>query len=196
MADNVANVQNVSVGEPAVAGAIYRAAVGTTLPTSASESLAAGFKTFGYISEDGLTNSNSRDTSTVKDWSGADIMTLQNGKTDTFKYKMMEVKNVEVLKDVYGDENVSGSLATGIAISVNAKELSAHSYVVDTLLSGGYLKRIVIPNGKVTEIADLVYKKTEALGYEVTITALPDSSENTHYEYIEAGEDDDESESA
>ena len=190
MSTNVANVQNVSVGEPAVAGAIYRAATTATLPTSASESLASAFKTFGYISEDGLTNSNSRDTSTVKDWSGADILTLQTGKTDTFKYKMMEVKNVEVLKDVYGDDNVTGTLETGITIKANAKELTAHAYVIDTLLSDGYLKRIVIPNGKVTEIADLVYKKTEAMGYEVTITALPDSNENTHYEYIEAGEDD------
>lgn len=190
MADtNVANVQNVSVGEPAVAGAIYRAPVGTTLPTDASTALGSAFKTFGYISEDGLTNSNSRDTATVKDWSGADILTLQNGKTDTFKYKMMEVKNVEVLKDVYGDDNVTGDIATGLTIKANAKELTAHSYVIDTLLNGGYLKRIVIPNGKVTEIADLVYKKTEAMGYEVTITALPDSSENTHYEYIVAGED-------
>lgn len=192
MANNVANVQNVSVGEPAVAGAIYRAPVGTTLPTDASSSLSASFKTFGYISEDGLTNSNSRDTSTVKDWSGADILTLQNSKTDTFKYKMMEVKNVEVLKDVYGDENVSGDIETGLTIKANAKELTAHAYVIDTLLSGGYLKRIVIPNGKVTEIADLVYKKTEAMGYEVTITALPDTEENTHYEYIVKGEDESE----
>lgn len=192
MANNVANVQNVSVGEPAVAGAIYRAPVGTTLPTDASSSLSASFKTFGYISEDGLTNSNSRDTSTVKDWSGADILTLQNSKTDTFTYKMMEVKNVEVLKDVYGDENVSGDIETGLTIKANAKELTAHAYVIDTLLSGGYLKRIVIPNGKVTEIADLVYKKTEAMGYEVTITALPDTEENTHYEYIVKGEDESE----
>lgn len=190
---NVANVQNVSVGEPAIAGAIYRAPVGTTLPTDASTSLGSAFKTFGYISEDGLTNTNSRDTATVKDWSGSDILTLQNGKTDTFKYKMMEVKNVEVLKDVYGDDNVTGNIETGLTIKANAKELTAHSYVIDTLLSGGYLKRIVIPNGKVTEIADLVYKKTEAMGYEVTITALPDSAENTHYEYIVAGEEESES---
>lgn len=185
---NVADVKNVSAGQPAVAGAIYRAAIGTTLPTDATTALAAGFKTFGYISEDGLTNSNSRSTQTVKDWSGADIMTLQTEKTDTFKYKMMEVKNVEVLKDIYGDSNVSGDLTNGITIAVNAKELEAHSYVVEVLLSEGYLKRIVIPNAKVTEIADLVYKKTEAMGYEVTITALPDSSENTHYEYIAAEE--------
>lgn len=185
MADNnVANVQNVSVGEPAIAGAIYRAPIGTALPTDATTALNAAFKTFGYISEDGLTNSNTRSSDTVKDWSGADILTLQNEKTDTFKYKMMEVKNVEVLKDVYGDDNVSGDIETGLTIQVNAKELTAHSYVIDTLLNGGYLKRIVIPNGKVTETSDLVYKKTEAMGYEVTITALPDSSENTHYEYI------------
>ena len=33
-------------------------------------------------------------------------------------------------------------------------------------------------------MADVVYKDDTAIGYGVTLTCMPDASENTHYEYI------------
>ena len=46
-------VANVSAGKPKVSGAVYRAALGSTLPTDATTSLDAAFKELGYVSEDG-----------------------------------------------------------------------------------------------------------------------------------------------
>ena len=64
------NSANVTAGIPKVGGAFFHAPLGTDLPTDAKTALDAAFKNLGYISEDGLTESTSIDTNTVKAWGG------------------------------------------------------------------------------------------------------------------------------
>lgn len=182
----MADATLVSSAKPNIAGAISTAPAGTSLPTNTTANLNAAFKNLGYISEDGITNEDTRESEDLKAWGGDVVDTPQTGKSDKFTFTLIEVLNIEVLKEVYGKENVSGDLSTGISIKVNSKELPIHPLVIDMLLKNGAVKRIVIPNAKLLEVGEISYADSNLTGYETTVQALPDASGNTHYEYIKA----------
>lgn len=182
---NTNNTANVTAGKPMVGGAIFRAPIGTTVPTAADSSLSGSYVCLGYLSEDGLTNSNSPESESIKSWGGDTVLNLITAKEDTFGMTFIEAMNADVLTTVYGDNNVTGSsVESGLSIKANSKDLSEYVFVVDMVLKGDVIKRIVIPKGKVTEVGEISYTDSDAVGYEVTISATPDTEGNTHYEYI------------
>lgn len=181
---------NVGTGKPKIGGAIYRAPIGTTLPTDATTALNAAFKCLGYVSEDGLVNSNTASVEQIKAWGGDIVATPQTEKPDTFAATFIEALNTDVLEAAYGSDNVSGTLSTGITVRANSAELEKAAWVADILV-GKNFKRIVIATGQVTEVGDIEYKDDSLIGYPLTITAFPggwsDATDmDTHKEYIVA----------
>lgn len=177
------DAMNVTAAKPNKAGAVFSAPLGTTLPTDAITARDAAFVNLGFISEDGVTNSNSPTCEDVKAWGGDIVLSTQTEKKDTWKLKLIEANNINVQKVIYGPDNVTGSLEEGLAVAASSDEVAATCWCIDTILKDGVKKRLVIPNGKITAIGDIVYKDNEPIGYEITITAVPDEKRKTHYEY-------------
>lgn len=178
------DISNVTAGKPAIGGAIHVAPKGTTLPTDAVSSLDAAFKALGYVADSGLTNSTSLETTTIKAWGGDNVLNIQTSKDDTFGFTLLEVLSKEVLKFVYGSSNVTGSLETGLVIKVNNEDVEEKAIVIDMILRDNAIKRIVIPCCKISEVGDVSYTDSAAVGYETTLTCMPDTDGNYHYEYV------------
>ena len=180
------DTKNVTASKPKKSGAVYRAPVGTTLPTDTATELNEAFKPLGYVSEDGVTNENSPSSDKAKAWGGDTVLNFMTDKPDTFKFKLIEALNPEVLKAVYEDDNVTGTLEEGITVKANSADPKEYAWVFDMVLKGNAAKRIVVPSAALTELGEIKYVDNETVGYEITISAVPDTSGNTHYEYIKA----------
>lgn len=174
---------NVTTGKPNIAGAVFVAPKGTTLPTDATTQLADAFKCLGYVSEDGLENENDMDVSAIKAWGGMIVYRSLNELNDNFKLTLLETKNIDVLKTVYGADNVTDDDGA-IAIEIKAENPTEMVWVFELSLRGGSAKRIVVKEGAITSRDSITYKDDEAVAFGITVSAYPDENGVSHKEYI------------
>lgn len=184
------DAKNVSAAKPKVGGAVYYAPAGATLPTTVSGALDSAFKELGHISEDGLTNEIGVESEDIKAWGGSVVLSSQTEKTDTFSFTLIETLKADVLAFVHGQGNVKEDADSKlITVNVTPDEADEVVLVVDMILRNGALKRIVVPDAKLSELGEVVYKDDEATGFECTMTAMQyefaDDVTAFHREYIQ-----------
>ena len=180
------NSLNVTTGKPNISGAVYVAPKGTTLPTDATTALAGAFVCLGYVSEDGLSNNNEMTVNAIKAWGGQIVLRSLTELNDEFTLALIEAENEDVLKAVYGDDNVTVDAGGNITVDVVAENPTEAVWVFELVLRGGRAKRIVIPSGAVTSRDQITYNDSDAVAYGITVSAYPDANGSTHTEYIEA----------
>lgn len=175
---------NVTTGKPKTSGAVFMAAVGTTAPTDATTALSTStFTDLGFVSEDGVSENVSISTTNIKEWGGGIVLVTQDEKTATLKFKLIEYLNADVQKFVNGDSNVDGTLVAGLHIKINDKEADERVLVIDQIMRGNIPFRMVIPRAKISEIGEVTYRSNEAVGYDVTVTAIKDTNGDYMHKY-------------
>jgi len=184
---NANNASNVSTGKPKVTGGVWVAPKGTTLPTDSTTALGSSYTCLGYVSDEGVENSNELDMSTVKAWGGNIVYRSLTELTDEFKFALIESKNPEVLKSVYGASNVSVTEGGDIRVDIVAEDPIELVWVFDIALRGDTAKRIIVPDGAVTAREAITYNDGDPISYGITVSAYPDETGKTHHEYIEGG---------
>lgn len=168
MADPTAS--NVVV---AVTGAVYIAPTGSTAPTDATTALDVAYVNVGYLSEDGITEAYSVDTDEINAWQNADVVRKTVTSVEvTYQFTMIETNSASLA--LYYGKAVA---PTNTDHTIGGSGSSRRAFVIDAIdPSTGQTVRRYIPDGEVSERGEVQLSGSDAVGYEVTITAYPATS--------------------
>lgn len=184
-------IANVVAGKPLATGGVLIANLGSALPTSVATTLDVAFRGAGFIGDEGVTEATERSTDKIRAWGGSTVKVVQSDFSVTYAFTFIEALNVDVLKAVYGDDNVTTTAATATtgtlaAVKINNKTLPHKSFVFE-VRDGNAKVRIVVPDGQITEVGEVTYTDDGVVGYAVTVEAFVDASGNNAYKYSDDG---------
>lgn len=177
----------VLVGKPLVTGGILRAPLGTALPTDATTALNAGFEAVGYVTDDGVTKSESRDITKINAWGGDTIGIVQTSFGVDLKFKMAEYLGVAAQTAIYGAANVIATPGVDDApdtlkVTVTSEEPPQGSWII-AMKQGLATVRIVIPRARIGETGDVEFKDDDVASLDTTISCFPDELGAYYYLY-------------
>lgn len=154
-------------------GIVYHAPLLTALPTDTTTALNVAFLDVGYMSDDGLVATIDQNTTDVRAWGGDLVRRITSEFGFTIKFTMLEL-NANSVTAFYGN---------GTASAWQVQYVQVRKAWIAHITDGTAKRRIVIPDGEVTDRGDLTFATNDAIGYEVTVTAYPNASGVFAFEY-------------
>lgn len=173
---------NGFVGAP-ISGGIYAGDTTADLPEDAEIEIGDTLDRLGFLSDEGYSLTRDRSTDEIRRWGGQIFRTVQTEFSETLSFEFLEGDKIEVLREVFGPDNVSGTAETGITIKHNEETLPSRAFVFD-MKDGDKRRRLVVPNGQITATEDVTYSHSDAVRYGVTVTCYPNDDGDCAYEYL------------
>lgn len=147
-------------------GRIYVGDVGATAPTTPTGTT-TGFTDLGYASEDGVTLTPSIDTEDINAWQSAvPVRRIVTGSSLEIGFTLIQ-SNPDTLGLYFNAVQVGANFE--IPVSPDPLE---RAIIVDWI-DGGENFRLVVPRAQLTDAGEMTLARGEAVGFEMTFTALP-----------------------
>ena len=160
-------------------------------PSAAGTSLAAGFVGLGYIGSDGIQPTRDVSTDDAKDMNGDTVATLQTDFARTYQAELLQHRNVDIKKMIFGSANVAETAATatlGKRIHVSDRgEPSEHGMLVADTFDGTSKHREVATDAQPTSVEFGPLVGTALRSYTVTWTVFRGSDGVFVHEYDDDG---------
>lgn len=165
----MADANNVDVG---ITGAIYRAPVGTTLPTTPTEELDADFEELGWVGEGGVEESPNDETKEIPAWQNGTIVRRLITKFEQ-QLKFTAIETSRLVLETYHKGSTITDVGSGVSrLEVLVPSPDRWTFIFDVIDGEKHL-RIIAEDAEVAERGSIVYKNDEAIGYEMTVTSYP-----------------------
>lgn len=184
-------VSKLLAGRPVVTGGILSGPLGTTKPTSATSALDAAMTALGYVSDEGVSESNGRDTERIKAWGGDTVKVLQTEHSVTYSFTLYQALDLVVNQEIFGEANVEEVAATAdhgtqLTVKVTSDTLPHVARCIE-IKDGDARMRLWLPDSQITEVGDVTYADNSIVAYPVTVEAFPDSDGVKVYKFLDDG---------
>lgn len=183
----------VIAGKPKVGGAVFRAPLGTALPTDASTALPAAFKELGYVSSDGWTRKIDKAYEAISAWGGDEVRKSRSKHSVGFSMTLIEDLNTEAQTAKWGTAAVTATPATAtkgnlITVTYKGEDADPGVWVFD-MNDQGKLHRTVFPYAiDTTEGFEQTFSDSEAIGLPFEMSAYKDATTGAYFiDYTDDG---------
>lgn len=189
------NALNVYAAEPMATGGLWVFPLGTEPPAERDDpegalaDLPDSGVNLGHIGEDGVTETKDRTIDRRRNWGGDVVKVLQTEYTQTYKWTFLESLNADVLKMVYGDDNVDIDIGADGALNAvvrkNKRKLKRRTWCIDSIdteLDANYRDWII--QGQIVETGDVTLVHSDVIAYDVTVEAFPDPAGDNAIQWI------------
>ena len=183
---------NVVAGTGKPGGYAFGAPLGTALPTDEKTALAAAYKSYGLVTDEGLKRSISKSFEQIRDWNGDEVKRIKTETSVEVEFGLLEAANPQAIKAAFANADVtvtppSASAGTRVAVAFSGEDPAPGVFVFE-LKDGPHVRRFVCPNAQiVTEDFEQEMTSSGAITIPVTLTLFKDSAGKFFYEYSDDG---------
>lgn len=160
-------------GEIRVAGTgrIYKAPLGTTIPTTTTGTLDAAFADLGYAA-DGFTLKQDLKTTDINAWQTLEaVRVIANSLVRTFSFVLQQT-NADTLSLAWGGATVTAGASGAYTLDLPpAGALAEYVFLIDWS-DGDTTQRIVVPRGTLTSLPELKFTRAGAVDYSLEVRAV------------------------
>lgn len=181
---------NVIAGKPKVGGAVFRAPLGTPLPTDASTPLPAAFTELGYVSSDGWSRQIDKSYEAIAAWGGDEVSKSRSEHSVGFSLELIEDLNEDAQTAKWGTAAVTVTAASPtvgkkITVAYKGEETEPAVWVLD-MDDQGTLHRTVFGNATdTTESFEQTFSDSDVIKLPFEMTVYRDDTGTFFYDYIQ-----------
>lgn len=184
---------NVISAQPRNVGCIYRAPLGTALPTDARTPLDAKYVELGYVSSDGWSRQVTKSYNAVNAFGGDEVARIRSELSVGFQFALLEALNADTQTAKWGTAAVTRTPATAthgamITVEYEGVDTEAAVWVFD-MDDHGKLHRTIFPNAlDSTEKFEQTFADKDVINLPFECTAYRDDTSNLYFiDYTDDG---------
>lgn len=165
-------------------GSVYLspAGVSTNVPTTFAAALHADFVDYGYVSDEGVTVTLTKETMSIPAWQAPfPVRTIVTGRTMRLQFNLMEWK--ELTTELATEGVTSGAPSEWTIVQPDSDDILTYSCVIEWEDgSKGY--RLVLPRVAVVDDVEFKLNRKEFAGFPITLETFQDADTDYAWKFL------------